>query len=210
MHQVVGLCEAATTAQAEGPVWVRGIWCGCAPCSKRDFRNCLMRAEFGVPQLKHVKRKVEAIPRQPRGVLLREFAATLRADQVVAVHASRADQDMEGAYWLARLCGNAYEAPANELHSSDQIQAGWWVVKAKWFKLEQVSHRGYRLLPDEFNLVVNHIVRIPPVQFDKGGRARGTTARSASSTYTSLSFLSEVKHNDILSSLSEIREWHST
>lgn len=59
-------------------------------------------------------------------------------------------------------------------------------------------------------LVVNHIVRIPPVQFDKGGRARGTTARSTSSTYTSLSFLSEVKHNDILSSLSEIREWHST
>ena len=119
--------------------------------------------------------------------------------RMVAVHASRADQDMEGAYWLARLCGNAYEVPANELHSSDQIQAGWWVVKAKWFKLEQVSHRGYRLLPDEFNLVVNHIVRIPPVQFDKGGRARGTTARSTSSTYTSLSFLSEVKHNDILS-----------
>ena len=141
------------------------------------------------------------------GVLLREFAATLRVGQVVAVHAARADQNMEGSYWLARLCGDAHEAIADDIHSSDQIQEGWWVVKSQWYQLEQVSHRGYRLLPAEFPLVVNHIIRIPPVQFDN------IRVRRSSTSAQSLSFLSEQKHNAILSSLAEIRddirEWHS-
>ena len=37
------------------------------------------------------------------GVLLREFAATLRVGQVVAVHAARADQNMEGSYCFGSL-----------------------------------------------------------------------------------------------------------
>lgn len=198
IHQVVGLSEAAETAQREGPIWVRSTWCGCARCSKRDFRNCLMKDEFGVPELKYVHRKVEAIPRQPRGVLLREFAASLQADQVVAVHAAHADLQMEGGYWLAHLQGNTYEALTDDLHSTDQIQAGWWVVKAKWYKLEQVSHRGYRLLESEFPLVVKHIIRIP-VAFDVRRH----------STRAGLEFLNEVKHNSILSSLAHVREWDS-
>lgn len=123
------------------------------------------------------------------GVLLREFAATLRVGQVVAVHAARADQNMEGSYWLARLCGDAHEAIADDIHSSDQIQEGWWVVKSQWYQLEQVSHRGYRLLPAEFPLVVNHIIRIPHVQFDH------IRVRRSSTSAQSLSFLSEQKHN---------------
>ena len=158
-----------------------------------------MKVEFGLLELKYVKRKVEAIPRQSRGMLLREFAATLHAGQVVAVHAAHADVRLEGSYWLASLCSDAYEALADDLHSTDQVQAGWWVVKAQWYKLEQVSHRGYRLLPDEFPLVVQHIIRIP-VEFD---------ASRHLSTRSSLSFLNEQKHNAILSSVAEIREWHS-
>lgn len=198
IHQVVGLSEAAETARREGPIWVRGIWCGCARCSQRDFRQCLMKDEFGVPELRYVHRKVEAIPRQPRGVLLREFAASLRADQVVAVQAAHADLNMEGGYWLALLRGDAYEALTDDLHSTDRIQAGWWVVKAQWYRLEQVSHRGYRLLASEFPLVVKHIIRIP-VAFD----ARRHSTRA------SLTFLNEEKHNAILSSLAQIREWDS-
>ena len=195
IHQVCGLCEAAETARREGPIWVRGVWCGCERCSARDFRNCLMKGEFGVPELKHVRRQVEAIPRQPRGVLLREYAATLHAGQVVAVHAARADLHLEGAYWLAHLCGPALEALADNLHSTDQIQAGWWVVNAQWYMLEQVSHRGYKLQPAVFPLVVKHIIRVP-VAFDEVRRA----SRSG------FLFMNENKHNTILSSIADIRE----
>lgn len=201
IHQICGLCEAAETARREGPIWTRGVWCGCARCSQRDFKNCLMKEEFGVPQMKYVHRVIEAIPRQPRNVLLREFAQTLRVDQVVAVHAARADLHMEGAYWLARVKSLAYEAPADDLDSTDQIQAGWWIVKAQWYSLEQVSHRGYKLQPAEFTLVVKPIIHLPnPVEFDALGRR---------SSRIGLSFLSEVKHNSILSSMAEIREWDS-
>ena len=146
------------------------------------------------------KPSASTIPRQPRGVLLREFAGSLRADQVLAVRAAHADRQMEGRYWLARLNGLAYEALADELHSSDHIRAGWWVVTAQWYQLEQVSHRAYSLLPAEFPLVVEHIIRIP-VAFDTPRRA----------LRRSLSFLSEETHNAYImqSSLRDIRQWDS-
>lgn len=106
---------------------------------------------------------------------------------------------MEGAYWLARICSAAYQAPADDLNSSDRIEAGWWVVKAQWYRLVQESYRGYCLESPEFTLVVNHIIRIK-VEFD--------TLRHLP-TRRGISFLSEPKHNDILSSVADIQEWHA-
>jgi hypothetical protein len=46
-HQHVGLCRDPETAEREGPLQVRGMWCGCQSCVNYDFKSCLMKSEFG-------------------------------------------------------------------------------------------------------------------------------------------------------------------
>ena len=37
---------------------------------------------------------------------------------------------------------------------------GWLIVQCQYYKLEQVSERGYRLLPEKRYLVVNTMIRL--------------------------------------------------
>ena len=71
------------------------------------------------------------------------------------------------------------------MHSTDAIKAGWWVVKAVYYRLCQRSPRGYVLCTvkdkqgnevlDERLLVVNHLIRLPkPVEFAQFGAVRRT------------------------------------
>ena len=46
-HCHVGLCTDKETAERDGPLLARGIWCGCQPCVNYNFSDCLMRSEFG-------------------------------------------------------------------------------------------------------------------------------------------------------------------
>ena len=55
--------------------------------------------------------------------------------RVLAV--STADKHMEGDIWFCKLLGATYVAPEDMLHSSDEIQKGWWVVKAQYYKRVQ-------------------------------------------------------------------------
>jgi hypothetical protein len=41
------------------------------------------------------------------------------------------------------------------------------VVEAQWYDLMQVSHRGYRLLPGKVMLLVNSMIRLPDIRFEK-------------------------------------------
>ena len=53
------------------------------------------------------------------------------------------------------------------LHASDRFEAGWLVVKAKWFELVTVSPRCYRLQTEERHLVVSEMIRLAGLKFDK-------------------------------------------
>ena len=88
-HQHVGLCRAAETAELDGPLQVRGMWCGCQPCVKYDFANCLMKAEFGPFKTVYCRLAKNQNTSQTRSVALEEFAGMLDAGQTRAVHASR-------------------------------------------------------------------------------------------------------------------------
>ena len=79
-----------------------------------------------------------AIPRQTRSQLLSDFASGLKKGTVVAVHAARAGQWMEGSYWRALLLDVPFVAATDQLHSTDQIEAGWHVVKGQWYSLQHV------------------------------------------------------------------------
>ena len=90
---------------------------------------------------------------------LDEFAVTLAAGQVHALAALRADRHMEGNVWLCLLLSAAYPAP-DMVHSTDGIEAGWWVVKAKYYRRVQRSPRGYQIETEERVLVVNCLIRL--------------------------------------------------
>ena len=66
---------------------------------------------------------------------------------VVGIRASRAEQGLEGPVWLLLIDSEAFEVPEELVHSSAEFEAGWLVVRGRWFTLEQRSPRGYKLRP---------------------------------------------------------------
>lgn len=109
---------------------------------------------------------------------LETFARSLRKDQVQALAAAHADRHIEGNIWFCLLLSDAYVAPNDITHSTDGIEAGWWVVNAVYYYLAQRSPRGYLLqthkVKEKCNgrevevvqymervLVVNHLIRLP-------------------------------------------------
>ena len=103
---------------------------------------------------------------------LEVWAASLTAKQLVGVRVDKSEQSLEGPYWLAVLKGKPFEAEEDMLHGTDRIQKGYLIVKAQWLKLKEKSgeggRRSYTLLDGEILLVVNTMVRLSGLQFDKG------------------------------------------
>jgi hypothetical protein len=111
---------------------------------------------------------------------------------VQALAAAKEDRHIEGNVWLCLLLSDAYVAPEAITHSTDGIEAGWWVVNAIYHCLRLRSPRGYQLETcwrtekqngPEVNvehfvervLVVNSLIRLPsPVVFAAMPAARQT------------------------------------
>ena len=89
-----------------------------------------------------------------------------------------------------------YVAQENEvLNATDEIEAGWWVVKAKYYRLVQRSPRAYQLEEEERLINVNALIRMPkPVQFES------TRQSSRLDQQNPLRFLSDKALHDIGSS----------
>jgi hypothetical protein len=125
---------------------------------------------------------------------LREFAEHLEGGMLVAVNAADDERHLEGDYWLALLLGGAFECPENLVHATDSFEAGWLVVRIKWYSLKQISQRGYILLPHERIVPVNAIVRLLGLQFSNSYSTNRQT-RSATAAGSSLHFFDEDSHN---------------
>ena len=127
------------------------------------------------------------------------------AGMVCAVRVVKDDQWMEGPYWLIRLCGQAFAAPSNLIHAGIEFEEGWLIVQAQYYKLEQTSERGYRLLPEKKYFVVNALIRLTGIEFcrTQGGpqqrdfrtTATGPAAAARKEGVGGLSFLSEDMNN---------------
>ena len=125
---------------------------------------------------------------------LHEFAEQLEKGSLVAVNAAEDERQLEGNYWLALLLGGAFVCPEQMVHATDVFEAGWLVVRVRWYQLEQVSQRGYVLLPHERIIPVNAIVRLLGLAFTNSYSAgRGT--RSARAAGSFLHFFDEDSHN---------------
>ena len=107
------------------------------------------------------------------------------------------DQD-EGSYYLALVKGPAFPVPQSQVHASDRFEAGWLVVKAQWYELQTTSPRCYKLQTTERLLVVNEMIRLSGLQFEKVQRASRRLGESRGALLeSSLHWLSEDTHNMI-------------
>jgi len=138
-----------------------------------------------------------------------EAEAALDAGWLVAVDADKAEHDLEGVYWLARLSGPAFVVPEDMVHSGQQYCEGWLVAPGQWYKLKQRSERGYELLEPKVWIVVNHMIRLKGLSF-RGSQSgpQGRQLRTVDPTTgpaaagrahgSGLSFLEEEVHHEIL------------
>ena len=60
-----------------------------------------------------------------------------------------------------------FEPHSRLVHATSVFEEGWLIVQAQYYKLEQVSERGYRLLPEKRYLVVNSLVRLKGLEFSR-------------------------------------------
>lgn len=133
--------------------------------------------------------------REAQMLQLHEFAEHLEKGMLVAVNVVADERHLEDSnYWLALLLGGAFECPEQLVHATDVFEAGWLVVRVRWYSLKQRSQRGYILLPDERIVPVNAIVRLTGLAFSNN-YSKGRKTRSATAAGSSLHFLDEDSHN---------------
>jgi hypothetical protein len=114
-------------------------------------------------------------------LLLPETYRQARQDEV--------DSKVAKQLLLAHVLGPAFQLPEQTVHSTQAFQEGWWVVECQWYDLIQVSHRGYRLLPSKVLVLVNSMIRLPGIKFEK------VVGRAAANKKF---LLSELEHNRLL------------
>ena len=125
-----------------------------------------------------------------------EWAKLLKPGMVVAVRASTDKEHIEGKYWLLLVDSEAIEMPEDMVHSTNEFEEGWLVVRGRWYSLEQKSPRGYTLLPAEKIVLVNAMIRLPNVIF-----AGGAVGKAPRESRSGLQVLEDDMRNLILGSV---------
>ena len=130
---------------------------------------------------------------------LHEFGELLEKGMLVAANAADDERHLEGDYWLALLVGGAFECPADMVHATDVFEEGWLVVRVKWYRLKQISERGYVLLSEERVVPVMSLVRLLGLAFSNSYAAKRVLRSAVASGEGALHFLDEDTNNLILS-----------
>ena len=116
----------------------------------------------------------------------------MQRGQVVAVRVLEHDRSSYGhgaqRYWLALLTSVPFELPENMVNAGSELEAGWWVVRARWFNLVQLSHRAFVLLKDPTLISCSSMIRLTGIDWEKlqNGKKHGPKT---------MHFLSETQHN---------------
>ena len=84
--------------------------------------------------------------------------------------------------WLLLVDTEAFAVPEDLVHASAEYEAGYLVVRGRWFSLEQRSPRGYKLRKEERIVIINHMIRVPWVLFN-GCHAEKAPRESRSGFY---------------------------
>jgi hypothetical protein len=167
-HVHVGLSADRQRAERDGPLRVGRMFCSCWPCTLLDFDTCEMVAQMGRVRTVQVPLPRNTPSRVGQIESLEEWGDLLKPGMVVAVRAGAAELGLEGPFWLLLVESEAFEVSAELVHATAQFEAGWLVVRGRWYELVQRSPRGYKLQAPERLVVVNTMVRLPNVIFSGG------------------------------------------
>mmetsp|Transcript_10315 Transcript_10315/g.30583 ORF Transcript_10315/g.30583 Transcript_10315/m.30583 type:complete len:259 (-) Transcript_10315:496-1272(-) len=83
IHMSVGMSDDNDTAQRDGTLTWRNVFCPCEPCCRLDFTHCKMTKEFGKVKIMKFPRVTQTGPTQTES--LEEFGAYLDRDTIVAL-----------------------------------------------------------------------------------------------------------------------------
>ncbi|KAL1504483.1 hypothetical protein AB1Y20_010888 [Prymnesium parvum] len=144
------------------------MFCSCVPCTLLDFEHCEMTAMMGRTQQVLVPLPRGTASRVPQIESLQEWADQLKPNMVVAVRANGAEWQSEGPVWLLHIDSEAFEVPEDMVHATAEYEAGWLVVRGRWYQLEQRSPRGYKLDTAERLVVANTMIRLQIALFAGG------------------------------------------
>lgn len=167
-HVYIGLCADRQRAERDGPLRTGKMFCSCVPCSMLDFERCEMMTQMGRTRYVQVPLPTGTASRVPQITSLQVWADMLKPGMVAAVRATGAEHHIEGPIWLFLVDSEAFEVPDDMVHSTAEFEAGWLVVRGRWYELVQRSPRGYKLLPASRLCVVNTMIRLPNIVFSGG------------------------------------------
>ena len=172
------------------------MFCACDACLLFDFANCEMRAQRGPMVSVKVPLKKGEVARTNQIESLVEWAKLLKPGMVVAVRAAAHEVEIEGPYWLLLVDSEAFEMPDDMAHATDELEAGWLVVRGRWYSLKQRSPRGYGRLEAEKLVLVNAMIRLPNVIF-----AGGAVGKAPRESRSGLNVLEDDMHNLLMGSV---------
>ena len=189
-HFYVGRCADAQRATEVGPLETASMFCACNACLLFDFGNCEMKAHRGLMVSVRVPLKKGEVARTNQIDDLNEWSKMLKPGMVVAVRAAAHELEIEGPYWLLLVDSEAFELPEDMVHTTDEFEAGWLVVRGRWYSLVQKSPRGYKLKEVNKLVLVNAMIRLPNVIF-----AGGSVGKAPRASRSGLNVLEDDMHN---------------
>ena len=158
----------ATRAQLDGPLRTGRMFCACPHCLLLDFDSCERTSQVGRVRAVTVPLPRGSTARVAQIASLEEWAALLKPGCVVGVRVAKDQLHIEGAVWLLLVDSEAFEMPEDMVHSSDTIEAGWIVVRGRWYEEVQRSPRGYQRQEQSRLILVNTTIRVPGIHFNGG------------------------------------------
>ena len=218
-HEFDGPCEDRQAAEKSGRMQARPMWCVCPSCLLGRFNYCTMHVQIGPGRdgfMRQVSTPLAAgvQKRQPQLQSLAAFGDQLEEGMICGVRVEKDDLWMEGPYWLIKLLGRAFAAPSELVHAGSVFEEGWLIVQAQYYKLEQVSERGYRLILAKKYFVVNSLIRLTGIGFSRSQSgpqqrqfrttATGPAAAARKDGVGGLSFLSEDMNNTLLAACAAV------
>ena len=149
-HVFIGRCADRQHTHNLGPLETAPMFCSCDACLLFDFDRCEMAAHRGPLSNVKVPLKAGVVQRINQIDSLLEWGALLKVGMVVAVRVPLDQRGLwpeEGDYWLVHIDSEAFEAPADLVHSTE-IEEGWLIIYGRFYSKEQKSPCGYKLAPE--------------------------------------------------------------
>ena len=150
----------------------------CPACRDWKFAECVNARRWAHVHTS-VKTQTAAIVRTQLESL-DEWGEQVGNEKIVAIRVDRdavknsaGATESEDAFWLAKPIGAAFPVPSDMVLETDQFEEGWFVVRAKWYKLVAGTLRSFTLLHKDTLIPLGATSRLRGITFTKYDKKKG-------------------------------------